>query len=229
MSPTTDEALDALVEAVRVGEQRAVARALTLAERGGQRGGQDLAGRGVGVAGQPAHRFQQLAFQQRRVVDPGQRLAQAGVVHARRPEALHDPHRLALAERHPHPPPDVRGRGAAARRRTVIEQARQRHRQGDAEHGFGGGGHGRKSRAFHSPGMAGRRRAQLRPKAVRPGTLRSQVAVAKGDLSLSTQHVDKSVHGCAARGVWTFTHAVFLNLAKNAPNVVFPLISVTCP
>ena len=61
MNPTVDDALDALAHAVRVGEQRGVARALTLAERGGQRGDEllrrvrPLAGRArvVGLTGSP--------------------------------------------------------------------------------------------------------------------------------------------------------------------------------
>ena len=117
-----------------------VGHGLALPHQDGKGGAQHLAQRFMGIARQPAQRFQQLAMQQRCLVQEGDRLAQLRYVVRDLPGVDHDANQFAGTEWHLHPSPDIGGRRHLSGRRQIIECPRQRHGQGDAQERKGGHG-----------------------------------------------------------------------------------------
>ncbi len=106
----------------------------------------------MGIAGQPAQRFEQLAVEQRLRVGQGMGMAQ---FHAggRGTDAHDHAGQLAVAERYPDPVPDQRAARFPLGGREVVEQPRHRYGEGDLETGGGvGAGIWHRSSLSHAPG-----------------------------------------------------------------------------
>ncbi len=189
-----------------------IGQRLALAQQHRQGGGHHLAQRGVRIAGQPMQRFQQLAVQQGGRVQQCVRRSEVQSGIGRRADPGDEPGQRPVAEHHAHPLADIACRGDLADRGQVVEQPWQRHGQGDLK------------------GVIGRHRVQcIGPFRWRSGltqlqrcparilTKITQVPIPKGDSGLSTQVVDKSVHGANASRRNDGPASIRVGLAKKTP------------
>ena len=114
-------------------------------------GGQHLARGCVVVARTEGQGGEQLAGQQRRLVQALDDRLEGLPGGLRRPRREHHADLHPAPEGYPDAAPDPVGIGLGSRRRQVVEQARQGHRQGDAQYRCGGQTHGQ---SLAEPGPA---------------------------------------------------------------------------